>query len=152
MPANIGAESIDLEENCEMKTFEEIMEFRNTNNKFARHINIRTTAMELGYAEGEMAIEEQFGNAINSIHGGCVFSLADTISGSAVSSHGHRMTTLSSSFHYLSPAMNTKKLYAKAREIKHGKSIAVCDVEVFDDRKKLIAKGTFTFYDLDNRA
>lgn len=84
----------------------------------------------------------------HAVHGGCIFSLADTIGGSAAISYGNSIVTMSGNFHYLSPAAGIDKLYAIAREIKHGKKISVYDVEIRDDKGKLIAKGTFSYYDL----
>lgn len=131
-----------------MATWEEIRTYRELNNKFAARIGIRTTKIEEGYAEGEIDIAPEHGNAVGSVHGGCIFSLADTIGGAAASSHGARVTTISSDFHYLSPALKAVRLFAAAREIKNGKHIIVCDVEISDVSGKLIAKGTFSYFNL----
>lgn len=131
-----------------MASCKEIMDYRNQNNKFCGYLGIHTTEMETGFAKGEMPVNEHFENAVGSVHGGCIFSLADTIGGSAAASYGNKMTTISSDFHYLTAAMNTRKLFATAKEIKHGKTICVIDVEVFDDKEKRIAKGTFSYFNL----
>lgn len=130
-------------------TFEEIMDIRNRENNFAVYIGIKTTEIKLGYAKGEIILSEEHNNIISSIHGGCIFSLADTIGGAAVSSHGNLVTTVSGNFNYLSPAINTSKLVAVAKEVKFGKRISVCDVEIFNDQDKLLAKGTFTYFNLE---
>lgn len=129
-----------------MTVLEEYMAYRNEHNEYASFMGIRTTEMKEGYARGELPVRKEFTNAIGSIHGGCLFSLADTIGGSAASSYGIRATTLSSDFHYLSPGIGVDKLYAEAIEIKNGKRISVYDVSVTDENGKLLAKGNFTFY------
>lgn len=129
--------------------YDEMIEFRNKNSKFAAHVGIRITEIKPGYAKGEMLVAEHHKNAIKSIHGGCLFSIADTIAGTAAVSRGKRMTTMSSDFHFLSPGIDVKKLIAVAIEIKCGKKISVYDVEVFNEKEALLAKGTFTFYNLD---
>ena len=131
-----------------MATFDEIIKYRNTHNKFAAFLGIVTTEISFGAAKGEMEVREEFVNPIHSVHGGCLFSLADTIGGAAAASHGMRMTTASGDFHYLSPAMGTKMLYAAAKVIKDGKKICVCDVEISDDSGKLVAKGVFSYFNL----
>lgn len=123
-----------------------ILEFRNKNSKFGNYMGIVTTELSIGYAKGEMAVEEHHENVIQSIHGGCLFALADTIGGSAAASRGNRMTTISGDFHYLSPAIQVKKLIAVAKEKKYGKTIAVYGVEVFNEKDELLAEGTFSFY------
>ena len=129
-------------------TCEEIMDFRNKNNKFAAYLGIHTTEMKPGYAKGEMVVAKHFENAIQSIHGGCLFTLADTIGGAAAASRGNRMTTVSGDFHFLSPAIEVKKLIAVATEQKYGKTLSVFNVDIFNEKEKLLAKGTFTFYNL----
>jgi len=127
----------------------EIMDFRNRNNKFAAYMGIVTTELEIGYARGEMMIAGHHENAIGSVHGGCLFTLADTIGGAAAASRGNRMTTISGDFHYLSPAIQVRKLIAVATEKKYGKTIAVYNIEVFNEKEELLAQGTFSFYNFD---
>ena len=74
-----------------MATFEEIREFRNNNNKFASYLGIWTTEIRKGFAAGEMTVQDYFENAVSSVHGGCIFALADTIGGAAAASYGYRI-------------------------------------------------------------
>ena len=129
-------------------TCEEIMKYRNDHNSFAAFLGIVTTEMTPGYAKGEMYLNVNHINAVGSVHGGAIFALADTIGGAAAASHGTRTTTVSGDFHYLSAAMGSKKLIGVAKEIKYGKRILVYDVEILDEQEKLIAKGTFSYYNL----
>ncbi|MCI8659227.1 MAG: PaaI family thioesterase [Lachnospiraceae bacterium] len=125
------------------------MKYRNENNHFAVLLGIRTLKMNPGYAMGEMELTKQHINAVGSVHGGCIFALADTIGGAAAASHGTQITTISGDFHYLSAAMEgCKRLIAVAREIKYGKRILVYDVEVTDETGRGIAKGVFSYYNL----
>lgn len=131
-----------------MADYERILEHRNKINKYASFMGIVTTQIKEGYARSEMTIRPEHENAVGTVHGGGIFSLADTTAGAAAASYGMRMTTLSSDFHFLSPAMNTEKLYAEAKSVKYGKKILVFDVEVFSDVGKLVAKGSFTYFNL----
>jgi len=140
-----------LKENKDMNK-EELMQVGSEKNHFANYLGIRITEIKEGYAKGEMEIEDKFQNIINSVHGGCLFSLADTIAGAAAISYGEMATTISGSMNYLSPAMDTKKIMATAIEIKHGKRISVYDVEVVNDIGKLLAKGSFSFFNLEKTA
>lgn len=129
-------------------TCEEIRKFRNENNEFAKYLGIVTTKIQPGYAIGEMPVQKHHQNAIESVHGGCLFALADTIGGAAAASRGDRMTTVSGSFHYLLPAIDCNVLIAAAQETKYGKKLAVYEVEISDEQERLIAKGTFTYFNL----
>lgn len=129
--------------------YQEIIKSRIEASNFIRHMGMRITDMSEDYAKGEMELKEEFGNAISSVHGGCIYSLADTVASAAAASHGEYITTVSSDFHFLAPALNCQKLLAEARMFKNGRQIKVCDVEIISDTGKMLAKGTFTFYRLE---
>lgn len=64
-----------------MLTCEEIRNMRNKENIFAVFLGDSDDENHSGYAEGEMVIKEEFENIISSVHGGCYFTLADSIGG-----------------------------------------------------------------------
>ena len=132
-----------------MASYKELIEYCNQNNNFCKFLGVQITELEQGYAKGEMKIKEQLLNIYHTVHGGSIFSLADTIGGLAALSYGNSVVTMSSDFHYLSAAAGIDKIYATAREIKHGKKISVYDVEIRDDGGRLVAKGTFSYFDLE---
>jgi len=129
--------------------FQELIKQRNTQIQFLRLVGINITEMKYGYAVGEIILQEHHQNLIGSVHGGCIFSLADSVSGAAAMSYGNPATTLSSDFHFLSPAITCTKLTATASEIKRGKTINVFDVEVRDEKETLLARGTFSYFNLE---
>lgn len=115
---------------------------------FRENLGIRKVLAEEGYAKAEMIISPSHLNVHGILHGGCIFSLADTTSGMAVVSFGHSVTTVTGNINYLRPGKDTKKLTAAARVVKHGRTFTVCNAEVFDDKESLIATTTMTFYHL----
>ena len=131
-----------------MLSYDEIRKYRDANNEFTKYMGIVTNALDEGYAEGEMEIKKEHENVVGSLHGGVLFTLADTIGGAAASSRGMMVTTVSSDFHFLTAGMDVKKLYATAKELKHGKKLSVYDVKVCSDQQKLLAYGVFTYYNL----
>lgn len=72
-----------------------LMEKRNKDNNYANLLGIRIIDIQEGYAKGEIMIYENHINMINSVHGGCIYSLADTVGGSAAVSRGDVATTIS---------------------------------------------------------
>ena len=129
-------------------TLERIVQFRTMHNRFMQMLGIRLVEIDEGYARCEMPIKEEYNNPNDSVHGGVIFTLADCVSGYAASTHGMRCTTLDSTISYLKPALNAKMLYGEAREVKYGKTVLVYDVSVTDDQDRLIARSTFTYYNL----
>ena len=133
--------------------YEAIRIQKNRETKFALHHGIQMIEIKERYARGEVEVKEYFENMVHSLHGGILFTLADATGGAATTSHGKVMTTINCDFHYLRAGMNVQKLTAIGKMIKEGKKIGVSEVEVYADkdteREKLLAKGTFTYYFLD---
>lgn len=115
---------------------------------FRTGLGIRFLECKAGYAKGEMDILPCHLNVLGVIHGGCLFSLADTISGTAVVGHGHRVTTVNGSINYLRAGKNTSKIIAEAKEVKYGRTFSVCEAQIFDDKGTLLAITTMTFFHL----
>ena len=131
-----------------MSTYEEIRNYRNEINQFANFMGIETIELADGYAKTRMIIRPEFENTIGSLHGGTIFTLADTATGAAAASDGNMQTTVNCAMNYLKPGIGVKVLYGLARRIKRGKTISVYDVEIRDDKDVLYATGTFTYFNL----
>ena len=104
--------------------FEKLKSFRNINNNFAKLLGIELTELSDGYAKATMKVTKDFLNPIGSLHGGCLYTIADIVGGAAASSYGIHVTTIDGNFHYLRAGINTKELSATATEIKKGKKIS----------------------------
>lgn len=128
--------------------FEKLKNFRNSQNEFGKTLGITITEIQTGRAEVVMEISEKMLNPIGSVHGGCLFTIADTACGAAASSYGYHITTMDSSFYYLRAGLGTRQLKATAEVIKHGKRTTVVRVFVADQDAVVLAEGLFTFMSL----
>jgi uncharacterized protein (TIGR00369 family) len=54
--------------------------------------------------------------------------------------------TVDSSIHYLTPACNTEKLVAEAKEIKYGSTIAVYEVNVYKADGTMVATSIQSYF------
>lgn len=116
---------------------------------FRDKIGMITLERRPGYAKCEIEIKPWHLNVLGVIHGGVLFSLADTVSGTAAAASGeYRVTTVSGNINYLRAGKNTSKITAEAVEVKNGKTFSVCDAKIFDDKGALLATTTMTFYHL----
>lgn len=129
--------------------YEKLLLKKDFTNGFIEHLGIEIVQIGEGCAKGEIEISEVHRNVIGSVHGGCIYSLADTVTGVAAASYGTYMTTVSGNMNYLSPALKIKKLTGEARAIKHGKTLTVFDVDIYDENKNLLANGCFTYFNLN---
>ena len=120
-------------------------------NPFAQHIGMELLEVTEGYALGRIRLAKQYENIYGGMHGGCAYSLADTLSGIAASTYGEYVTTLDASMNYLLPVEHTEYVYCKAKVLRHGRKITVVRVELLNDEQTLLIDGSFTFYNIGKR-
>lgn len=133
------------------ENFNKMIEDINELDGFANDIGIKILSISKGYAKAEINIYKKHLNPGNSVHGGCIFTLADSVGGLAAWSRGSYVATVSSNINYLNPAIECNKLIGTAREIKYGKKLSVYEVEIYDEKDRLIAKATNTYYNLGKK-
>ena len=121
-------------------------------NPFAKHIGMKLTEVRLGYAKGTVPMKKEHQNVYGGMHGGCVFSMADTIAGFAAATYGHMVTTIDTNFNYLEAIRDTTEVVCEAKVVRHGGRITVLTVEVFDDKGTLVCNGGFTYYNIVNQS
>ena len=128
--------------------YKKLVEERSKRNAFANLAGIRVVDLEEGHAVVELHVNKNHLNPIGSIHGGCLYTMADIAAGTAASSYGYNATTLCSDIHYLNAGLNTTYLRAEAKAIKHGKRTMVFDISIHDQDDTLMCKATITFMSL----
>lgn len=114
-------------------------------------LGIHFVEREAGHARAEMEICPCHMNVLGVIHGGVLFSLADTTSGASVAGYGTRVTTVNGTINYLKAGKDTAKITSEAQVVKHGKTFSVTDCRVYDDKGQLLVTTTMTFYHLTDR-
>ncbi len=129
--------------------YQEYIENLKSDNGFIKKIGIEYGEYGEGHAKGRLRLDESNLNPFGDAHGGCIFTLADTIGGTAALTRGCNVCTLSSTIEYLHAGRNTEYLYAEASEVKNGKTISVYDIMVTDDKGTNIAKATISYYKLN---
>lgn len=131
-------------------TFEEMNEIVQKN-PFAKYIGMELLEITEGYALGRISFEKQYENIYGGMHGGCAYSLADTLAGIAVSTYGELVTTLDASMNYLLPVENTEYVYCRAKVLRHGRKVSVIRVEIYNDTETILIDGSFTYYNLGKK-
>lgn len=114
-----------------------INEFSN-NDKFANQIGLELLEFSKGYAKAKLKIAEKRLNAVNTVHGGAIFSLADFAFAVAANTHGNNFIALNANISYLK-AIPKGTLFAEAKEVSISKKIATYNVKVFNEDNELIA-------------
>lgn len=120
-------------------TLEQLKDFINENDTFGKSNAMQITRLEEGYALAELSINENSFNAVKTVQGGAIFTLADMAFAGAANSFGDKCVAMSAAVSFIRPGFGSK-LYAEAKVISKGKRSCVVDVEVTSDEKKLVAK------------
>lgn len=131
--------------------FEQVRQLQNHNSPFDTFIGTRITDIAEGYARAELPLQKEHYNSIGSVHGGCLFSLADAVAGAAAMSTGYNATTMDASFYFMRPAIGKTRLIAEAREMKRGHRVFVYRVTIRDQDGNLLSEGIFSYMSLGSR-
>lgn len=100
---------------------------------------------ENGVSKVVMDINHSISNIYGTVHGGALFTLADTAAGSACYSRGQKCVTLNSTIHFIHPGINGV-LTAYGKEVSRGKKTGIYDVTITDEDDRIVCSATFTFY------
>lgn len=122
------------------------LEYRRANNRFGNYVGVEVVDTREGYARCELEIREDHMNPLGSVHGGCLYTLADMAGGTASATYGTIAPTLSGEMHFLSAASGVKKLIAEANVIKCGRTVRVMNIRITDETDRLIATAVFSFF------
>lgn len=117
---------------------------------FGRFIGTRFLERSEGFCKARLDIKPEHMNPIGTVHGGCLFTLADAVCGMAASSEGSICTTVDSHIQFLNAAFWPKYLIAVAKPKKIGRKIRNFLVEIRDDKDVLICTVDFVFYSLQD--
>ena len=98
--------------------------------------------------EAKVNITESTLNPLQIVHGGLIFSLADTVMGLTCSKLGRKSVTLDSSINFISPGVGAY-LVATCEIIKDGCKTCVLEAKIKNDTNKLVAIATGTFFYID---
>jgi acyl-CoA thioesterase len=119
-------------------------------------IRLRFTDRGKGFSRTELTITDSHLNPYGTLHGGVVYSLADTGMGGALSSmleDGERCSTVEIKINYLRSIVSGR-LVCDTKVLHQGRSIAFLESTVKNPEGQLVATatGTFNIFKISNRA
>ncbi|SRR5579884_244866 len=114
-------------------------------------LGMEVTEMDEGYAKLAMPFDEKLTQPYGLVHGGALFSLADSAAAVAIGSvvgSDKKFVTIEMKINFLLPVRDGM-MEAEARIIRKGKRIIPVEIDV-SNRERLIAKATTTYIILEN--
>lgn len=113
-----------------------------------RAMGFRAARVDEGRAVIELDTADHHLNTMGRLHGGVLCTIADTAMGIAHACslpEGWTSATVEMKINFLRPAAAGMRLQADGRVLRQGKTIAMCECDVTDDRGRLVAKANGTF-------
>jgi acyl-CoA thioesterase len=124
-----------------------ILDWMKTKNPFWTLLGMELLEIKKGWAVVRLPVEDKLTNAIGLVHGGAIFSAADSAVGMALvglTRRNENISTLEMKINYMKPAKG-RQILAEAKIIHRGNQTAVGDVAVRDEGQNIIAKGLGTY-------
>lgn len=115
---------------------------------FIKFNNIHLDELDEKHAKLSLDITKNSLNPSGFVHGGLIFTLADSAMGMLARATGSNVVTVNAQIDYLKPGKGNK-IYAIAEPIKKGKTISVYKASIFNEKDELISTVTGTFYFID---
>jgi acyl-CoA thioesterase len=114
-------------------------------NGFMSYNGLYVVEAKENYVKIGVDITEKSLNPFGIVHGGLIYTLADSAMGIALATTGRSGVTLNSTIDYLTPGKG-KKLFADTEIVKDGKSIVVFRVNIKDENDTLVSVASGTYY------
>lgn len=112
--------------------------------------NINVKVIGPDHAEGYVDIQDISLNQMGYVHGGLYFSLADSVAGATSWSLGDVHVTLNATIDYMRP-VQSGRLRAVGKTVSRSAKICVVNIEMFDDKDRLVNQGTYTMYNVSEK-
>lgn len=116
---------------------ENIKEFLKNDN-FAAISGIELLEVSPGYAKAIMNIEEKHLNALKTVQGGAIFTLADLTFAAASNAYGNVVVAINANISFVK-AGTGKTLTAEAKETSINPKISTYTVNITDDKGDIVA-------------
>jgi acyl-CoA thioesterase len=126
------------------KTPDQIVALMMERDRFSQWLGLQIDAVGPGYCKLHYRVTEQMVNGFNQVHGGILFSAADSAFAFACNSHGRITVALDVSITFTRPARTGDLLSVEAKEIHLGNKTGVYDIRTTNTAGELVAlfKGT----------
>jgi acyl-CoA thioesterase len=115
-------------------------DFKNYFKKDMFIVNVGIELLEIspGYAKAKLEVEEKHLNALKTVQGGVLFTLADIAFAAAINAHGSSAVLINANMSFVKAATKGA-LIAEAKETSINPKIATYNVNITDDEGDIVA-------------
>ena len=123
---------------------QQVLELMLARDQFTRWLGLEVDEVGAGYCRLHYTVNEAMLNGFSQVHGGVVFSAADSAFAFACNSHGRITVALDVSITFTRPAKAGELLTVEAKELYLGNKTSLYDIRTTNEKGELVAlfKGT----------
>lgn len=131
-------------ESQSLKNPQQVLDIMLKRDAFTKWMDLQVDEVGLGYCRLHYKVTNNMVNGFLSIHGGILFSAADSAFAFACNSHGVLTVALDVTISFARPAKIGDILYVEAKEIHRGNKTGIYDIRTTNEKGELVAlfKGT----------
>jgi len=122
----------------------QVLDIMRARDKFTEWMGLEIDEVGLGYCRLHYTVKDEMVNGFANIHGGVLFSAADSAFAFACNSHGLITVALDVSITFTRPAKVGELLTVEAKELHLGNKTGLYDIRTTNEKNELVAlfKGT----------
>ncbi|HXP50338.1 MAG TPA: hydroxyphenylacetyl-CoA thioesterase PaaI [Bacteroidia bacterium] len=126
------------------KTPQQVLDTMLERDAFSKWMGLQVDEIAVGYCKLHYRVKDNMLNGFSNIHGGILFSAADSAFAFACNSHGIFTVALDVTISFTRPAKTGDLLTVEAKEIYLGKKTGLYDIKTTNEKGELVAlfKGT----------
>ena len=123
---------------------EQVLDTMLKNDRFSHWMGLKIDEIRAGYCKLHYTIRDEMLNGFDQVHGGILFSAADSAFAFACNSHGRITVALDVSITFTRPAKAGDLLTVEAKEVHLSNKTGVYDIRTTDKDQNLVClfKGT----------
>jgi acyl-CoA thioesterase len=126
------------------KTPQQVLDTMLERDSFSKWMGLEVDEVGIGYCKLHYTVKDEMLNGFSNIHGGILFSAADSAFAFACNSHGIFTVALDVTISFTRPAKSGDLLVVEAKETYLGKKTGLYDIKTTNEKGELVAlfKGT----------
>jgi acyl-CoA thioesterase len=129
-----------------MKTPQDVLNRMIKKDRFSDWLKLNVKSIEEGKSVVEMIVREDMLNGFDVLHGGVIFSLADSAFAFACNSRNNLTLALDAQISFMKKVIAGDVLTASVEELHNGKSTGVYEVKISNQKNETVAAFRGTAY------
>ena len=118
------------------KSPREVLEIMLARDQFTKWLGLQVDKIDLGYCKLHYTVKEEMLNGFSFVHGGILFSAADSAFAFACNSHGRITVALDVTITFTRPARAGEVLTVEAQELYLGNKTGVYDIRTVNSARR----------------